>query len=206
MLWVYLLNAISHGCASRYSEKASEDNATINSVPSSVGGHTERRSPQHLLSLGRARTKKQPEKEKEQTLNETIAAQSTMPKKKSMVPAVLQKTLKGKFPAVVQQQQQQRVPTATENQFMLQLRQLRLPDDAKRKLKSEIQRLDHEIRKYMNNNSSKNVDELSDLVQNAYTRFADVVHNDTRFEIATNEDRDIAIDFFEKVVMTQNHK
>ncbi|KAM8709612.1 hypothetical protein ACLKA7_016426 [Drosophila subpalustris] len=188
----------------RKKQKAREDNETINSVPSSVGGPAERRSPQHLLSLGRAKTKKQPERE--QTQSETPAA-STMPKKKSIVPAVLQKTLKSKFPAVVQQQQQQqqRVPTATENQFMLQLRQLRLPDDAKRKLKSEIQRLDHEIRKYMNNNSSKNVDELSDLVQNAYTRFADVVHNDPRFEIATNEDRDIAVDFFEKVVMTQNH-
>ncbi|XP_034481070.1 rab5 GDP/GTP exchange factor [Drosophila innubila] len=190
----------------RKKQKAREDNETINSVPSSAGGHTERRSPQHLLSLGRSKSKKQPEKEKEQAQNET---QSTMPKKKTLVPAVLQKTLKGKFPAVGQQQQQQqpekRVPTATESQFMLQLRQLRLPDGAKRKLKSEIQHLDHDIRKYMNNNNSKNVDELSDLVQNAYTRFADVVHNDARFEIVTNEDRDIAIDFFEKVVMTQNH-
>lgn len=188
----------------RKKQKTSEDNEVINHAPSSVNVPTERRSPQQLLSLGRTKTKKLPEREQNQ--NVTPPAASTMPKKKSIVPAVLQKTLKSKFPAVVQSQQQQpRVPTATENQFMLQLRQLRLPDDAKRKLKSEIQRLDHEIRKYMNNNSTKNVDELSDLVQNAYTRFADVVHNDPRFEIATNEDRDIAIDFFEKVVMTQNH-
>ncbi|KAH8302430.1 hypothetical protein KR044_006391, partial [Drosophila immigrans] len=188
-------------------KKPNEDNNdTLSSGHSSMG---ERRSPQHLLSLGRSKSTatKKPESQ-----SESPAATSTMPKKKSIVPAVLQKTLKAKFPTVTnqhqpqqQQQQQQRVPTATENQFMLQLRQMRLPDDAKRMLKSEIQRLDHEIRKYMNNNSAKNVDELSDLVQNAYTRFADVVHNNPRFEIATNEDRDSAIDFFEKVIMTQNH-
>lgn len=160
----------------------------------------ERKSPQHSLSLGRAKPKKQPEKE--QPHSETPTASSTMPRKKFTVPAVLQKTLKNKLAVP----QQPRVPSATEKHFMLQLRQLRIPDDAKRKLKSEIQRLDHEIRKYMNNNSTKNVDELSDLVQNAYTRVADIVHNDQRFEIATNEDRDSAIDFFEKVVMTQNHK
>lgn len=181
----------------RKRQKAGEDHETLKVNASSAGGTLERKSPQHSLSLGRAnKTKKQPEKE------ETPAASSTMPRKKFTVPAVLQKTLKNKFPAIAPQP---RVPSATESQFMLQLRQLRIPDDGKRKLKSEIQRLDHEIRKYMNNNSSKNVDELSDLVQNAYTRFADVVHNDARFEIATNEDRDIAIDFFEKVVMTQNH-
>ncbi|KAH8415620.1 hypothetical protein KR222_006678, partial [Zaprionus bogoriensis] len=177
--------------------------ASASASASSAGGTLERRSPQHLLSLGRGKTKKQTES------NELPAA-STMPKKKSIVT-----TLKNKLPTVSQQQSQQqqqpaaqppRAPTATETQFMLQLRQLRLPDDAKRKLKNEIQRLDHDIRKYMNNSSSsRNIDELSDLVQNAYTRFADMVHNDPRFEIATNEDRDAAIDFFEKVVMTQNH-
>lgn len=166
-----------------------------NSASNSAGGTLERRSPQHLLSLGRVKTKKEQH-------NEMPAAASTMPKKKSLV-----STLKNKLPSVTQQQHQtNRVPTALETQFMLELRKLRLPDDGKRKLKIEIQRLDHDIRKYMNNNSSKNIDELSDLVQNAYTRFAEMVHNDPRFEIATNEDRDSAIDYFEKVIMTQNHK
>ena len=98
------------------------------------------------------------------------------------------------------------MPDPTESQFMLQLRQLRIPDEGKRKLKSEIQRLDNAIRSYMNNSANKNVDELSEMVQNAYTKLADIVHNDQRFQIATNEDRESAIDFFEKVVMTQNHK
>lgn len=89
---------------------------------------------------------------------------------------------------------------------MVQLRQLRIPDDGKRKLKIEIQRLDIAIRSYINSSSAKNIDELSELVQNAYTKFADIVHHDQRFQIATNEDRESAIDFFEKVVMTQNHK
>lgn len=183
--------------ASHFPEKAHEDHeVAISSSPSPsyAGGTVERRSPQHLLSLGRGKTKK----EQQQQQNEVPAA-NTMPKKKSLV-----STLKNKLPSVTQQPN--RVPTALETQFMLELRKLRLPDDGKRKLKIEIQRLDHEIRKYMNNNSSKNIDELSDLVQNAYTRFADMVHNDPRFEIATNEDRDSAIDYFEKVVMTQNHK
>jgi len=103
-------------------------------------------------------------------------------------------------------QQRGHVPDPTEGQFLLQLRQLRIPDDGKRKLKLEIQRLDSDIRKYMNGNGGKNINELSDLVQNAYTKVSDIVHNDPSFEIATNEDRDSAIDFFEKVVMTQNHK
>ena len=58
----------------------------------------------------------------------------------------------------------------------------------------------------MNSNGTKNIDELSELVQNAYTKFADIVHNDQRFQIATNEERESTIDVFEKVVMTQNHK
>ncbi|EDW76984.2 uncharacterized protein Dwil_GK21172 [Drosophila willistoni] len=138
------------------------------------------------------------EKESDQT-------SSTLPlqKKKFNVPSVLQKTLQAGQKIA---QQRGYVPDPTESQFILQFRQLRIPDDGKRKLKSDIQRLDSEIRKYMNNYSSKNVDELSDLVQNTYTKVADIVHNDPRFEIATNEDRDSAIDFFEKVVMTQNHK
>ncbi|TMW40393.1 hypothetical protein DOY81_014527, partial [Sarcophaga bullata] len=98
------------------------------------------------------------------------------------------------------------IPDPAESQFRLQLRQLRIPDDGKRKLKSEIQRLDNTIRSYMNSNGTKNIDELSELVQNAYTKFADIVHNDQRFQIATNEERESTIDVFEKVVMTQNHK
>lgn len=58
----------------------------------------------------------------------------------------------------------------------------------------------------MHSTTAKNIDELSELVQNAYTKLADIVHTDQKFQIASNEDRESAIDFFEKVVMTQNHE
>ncbi|XP_017473438.1 PREDICTED: rab5 GDP/GTP exchange factor isoform X1 [Rhagoletis zephyria] len=160
-----------------------------------------RLSPQNLL--GRSLNKRQ------ESMPEISTG--TLTKKKSLVPAVFQKTLQSstqKSKKLKQEATGQRsyVPDPTESQFMLQLRQLRIPDDGKRKLKSEIQRLDNAIRSYMNNNANKNIDELSEMVQNAYTKLADIVHNDQRFQIATNEDRESAIDFFEKVVMTQNHK
>ncbi|XP_026849692.1 rab5 GDP/GTP exchange factor [Drosophila persimilis] len=158
----------------------------------SAGGTLERRSPQHFLV--RDTPKKQVDKEPDTT--------SMLQKKKFT--AVLQKTLQAGAQKIAQQRGY--VPDPTESQFVKQLQKLRIPDDGKRKLKSEIQRLDNEIRKYMNSHSSKNIDELSDTVQNTYTKVADIVHNDPRFEIATNEDRESAIDFFEKVVMTQNHK
>ncbi|SPP84758.1 rab5 GDP/GTP exchange factor [Drosophila guanche] len=157
----------------------------------SSGGTSDRRSPQHFQV--RETPKKQVDKEPDT---------STLQKKKFT--AVLQKTLQAGAQRIAQQRGY--VPDPTESQFVKQLQKLRIPDDGKRKLKSEIQRLDSEIRKYMNSNSSKNIDELSDAVQNTYTKVADIVHNDPRFEIATNEDRESAIDFFEKVVMTQNHK
>lgn len=161
-----------------------------------------RLSPQNLLA--RAPNKRQDSMPEIST--------GTLTKKKSLVPAVFQKTLQSntlkskKLKQDGHLGQRAYVPDPTESQFMLQLRQLRIPDDGKRKLKSEIQRLDNAIRSYMNNSANKNVDELSELVQNAYTKLADIVHNDQRFQIATNEDRESAIDFFEKVVMTQNHK
>ncbi|XP_075161149.1 rabaptin-5-associated exchange factor for Rab5 [Haematobia irritans] len=138
---------------------------------------------------------------------------STLTKKKSLVPSVFQKTLQSQTLKKHSRQQQQRnhhhkeyVLDPTEAQFILKLRQLRIPDDGRAKLKNEIQRLDYDIRSYLQANNTKNIDELSELVQNAYTKFADIVHNDVSFQIATNEDREVTIDFFEKVVMTKNHK
>ncbi|KAH8339600.1 hypothetical protein KR067_001011 [Drosophila pandora] len=176
--------------------KLKEREAGLTPGASSSGaasGSVERRSPQH--GHGRVEPpKKQPDKDSENS--------GTLHKKKFT--AVLQKTLQAGAQKITQQRGY--VPDPTENQFLLQLRQLRIPDDGKRKLKLEIQRLDGDIRKYMNGHGSKNIDELSDAVQNAYTKVSDIVHNDPSFEIATNDDRDSAIDFFEKVVMTQNHK
>ncbi|XP_055913318.1 rab5 GDP/GTP exchange factor [Eupeodes corollae] len=126
--------------------------------------------------------------------------QGTLKKKFSVFPK--------SFPTPkLQSREEQRpyVPDPTESQFILQLKQLRIPDDAKRKLKNDIQRLDNAIRSYMNT-SNKNIDELSEIVQNAYTKLGEVVNTDSRFAITTSEEREATIDFFEKVVMTQNHK
>ncbi|XP_061401056.1 rab5 GDP/GTP exchange factor [Musca vetustissima] len=146
---------------------------------------------------------------------------NTLTKKKSLVPSLVKSlTLQPSSQSLKKQsrqqqhQQQQRshhhhkdyVPDPTEAQFILKLRQLRIPDDGRAKLKNEIQRLDYDIRSYLQGNNTKNIDELSELVQNAYSKFSDLVHNDASFQIATNEDREMAIDFFEKVVMTKNHK
>ncbi|XP_053952949.1 rab5 GDP/GTP exchange factor isoform X1 [Anastrepha ludens] len=177
---------------------------TDQSSGSGVVSGAGRLSPQNLL--GRSLSKRQ------ESLPEISTG--TLTKKKSLVPAVFQKTLQSsvqksrKIKQEVQLATGQRsyVPDPTESLFMLQLRQLRIPDDGKRKLKNEIQRLDNAIRSYMNKSANKNIDELSELVQNAYTKLSDIVHNDQRFQIATNEDRESALDFFEKVVMTQNHK
>lgn len=185
--------------------KKAEQNALPPPANSTNTGGTStagRLSPQNLL--GRVPNKRQDSMPEIST--------GTLTKKKSLVPAVFQKTLQSntlkskKLKQDGNLGQKTYVPDPTESQFMLQLRQLRIPDDGKRKLKSEIQRLDNAIRSYMNNSANKNVDELSEMVQNAYTKLADIVHNDQRFQIATNEDRESAIDFFEKVVMTQNHK
>ncbi|XP_005185385.2 rab5 GDP/GTP exchange factor [Musca domestica] len=141
---------------------------------------------------------------------------NTLTKKKSLVPSLVKSlTLQPSSQSSKKhsRQQQQRshhhkdyVPDPTEAQFILKLRQLRIPDDGRAKLKNEIQHLDYEIRSYLQGNNTKNIDELSELVQNAYSKFSDLVHNDASFQIATNEDREMTIDFFEKVVMTRNHK
>ncbi|XP_018804100.1 PREDICTED: rab5 GDP/GTP exchange factor isoform X2 [Bactrocera latifrons] len=189
----------------RNDKRKKEQNALppVANSPNTSGTSTAGRlSPQNLL--GRVPNKRQDSMPEIST--------GTLTKKKSLVPAVFQKTLQSntlkskKLKQDGHLGQRSYVPDPTESQFMLQLRQLRIPDDGKRKLKSEIQRLDNAIRSYMNNSANKNVDELSEMVQNAYTKLADIVHNDQRFQIATNEDRESAIDFFEKVVMTQNHK
>ncbi|XP_016984150.1 rab5 GDP/GTP exchange factor [Drosophila rhopaloa] len=171
-------------------QKTDETGPGSSSTSQIAAGSLERRSPQH--GHGHGHQVKKPEQDTPGTLQ------------KKKFTAVLQKTLQAGAQKITQQRGH--VPDPTEGQFLLQLRQLRIPDDGKRKLKLEIQRLDSEIWKYMNGNGGKNINELSDLVQNAYTKVSDIVHNDPSFEIATNEDRDSAIDFFEKVVMTQNHK
>uniref|UniRef100_A0A1I8PDU5 Rab5 GDP/GTP exchange factor n=1 Tax=Stomoxys calcitrans TaxID=35570 RepID=A0A1I8PDU5_STOCA len=153
---------------------------------------------------------KKPETPTTDNRSSSAASSNTLTKKKSLMPSVIQMTMPSQKKHSRQQQQRSHhkdyVPDPTEAQFLIKLRQLRIPDDGRTKLKNEIKHLDFDIRSYLQANNTKNIDELSELVQNAYTKFADIVHNDTSFQIATNEDREVTIDFFEKVVMTKNHK
>lgn len=58
-------------------------------------------------------------------------------------------------------------------------------------------------KKYLNGN----ITELSDSVQNSYGQFADFINSsDSQFADVSSELIEQIIDFFEKVVMTRNHK
>lgn len=82
-----------------------------------------------------------------------------------------------------------------------------LTDNCKERLVLELERLDHAIHSYINHATNmKNVDELSALVQDAYTRLNDIVYNDQHFRNLRNSDRENIIDLFENAIMTQNHK
>lgn len=58
-------------------------------------------------------------------------------------------------------------------------------------------------KKYLNSN----IDELSESVQNSYNKFADFINStESEFAHVSPELFEQIIDFFEKVVMTRNHK
>lgn len=97
------------------------------------------------------------------------------------------------------------VPDRVESEFITILKSLRIPNDAKHKLKTDIQRLDSDIRIYMNG-PQKNIDELSEIVQNAYNKISDSINSDQKFSNVRSEVKEECIDFYEKVIMTQNHK
>lgn len=52
----------------------------------------------------------------------------------------------------------------------------------------------------------KNIDELSETIQNSYTKLTDIINTDSRFAIVKSDVRQECVDVFEKIVMTQNHK
>lgn len=58
-------------------------------------------------------------------------------------------------------------------------------------------------KKYLTNN----IDEISDSVQNSYVKFVDFINSaDSKFSSVSFEMIEQISDFFEKVVMTKNHK
>lgn len=95
------------------------------------------------------------------------------------------------------------VPDRIEYEFITALKQLRISDDAKKKLKNDIQYVDRIIRDHCN--SHKNIDDLSETIQNCYTKLSEVIGSDQRFANATPEVVEECMNFFEKVIMTKNH-
>lgn len=84
------------------------------------------------------------------------------------------------------------------------LQHLKIPDIAKKEFTYLIKMLENVIKKkYLNGN----IVELSESVQNSYVKFAEFINSpDSYFADVSAELIEQVIDFFEKVVMTRNHK
>lgn len=81
---------------------------------------------------------------------------------------------------------------------------MKIPDNAKKQLWYLIQMLETVIKKkYLNGN----IAELSESAQNSYMTFSDFINSaDSEFANVSSELIEQITDFFEKVVMTRNHK
>lgn len=91
-----------------------------------------------------------------------------------------------------------------EQEYIDALKALKIEDAAKQELKYFIHMLDQQIRKKY---TTVSVDELSELVQNGYTKFRDYMHmENSKFAGATEDVREQVLDFFERCIMTKNHK
>ncbi|XP_059614271.1 rab5 GDP/GTP exchange factor [Phlebotomus argentipes] len=84
------------------------------------------------------------------------------------------------------------------------LKQLKLADETKKELKYLIQMFDQLIHKKY---TSYNVEKISDSVQTSYIKMSDYMAIEgSPFEGTTPEQKEEMLDFFEKCVMTRNHK
>uniref|UniRef100_A0A182NM47 Rab5 GDP/GTP exchange factor n=1 Tax=Anopheles dirus TaxID=7168 RepID=A0A182NM47_9DIPT len=91
-----------------------------------------------------------------------------------------------------------------EQEYVDALKALKVEDAAKQELKYFIHMLDQQIRKKY---ATVSVDELSELVQNGYSKFRDYMHmENSKFAGAPEEMREQVLDFFERCIMTKNHK
>lgn len=81
---------------------------------------------------------------------------------------------------------------------------MKIPDPAKRELIKLIQHMDTVIKKKYHTN---NATEISDSVQSSYVKFVDFISSpDSQLSNLSAEIFEQITDFFEKVVMTKNHK
>uniref|UniRef100_A0A182IZ92 Rab5 GDP/GTP exchange factor n=1 Tax=Anopheles atroparvus TaxID=41427 RepID=A0A182IZ92_ANOAO len=91
-----------------------------------------------------------------------------------------------------------------EQEYVDALKALKVEDAAKQELKYFIHMLDMQIRKKY---ASASIDEVSELVQNGYTKFHDFMQvESSKFAGSSEEMREQVLDFFERCIMTKNHK
>ncbi|KAL1379378.1 hypothetical protein pipiens_003801 [Culex pipiens pipiens] len=90
-----------------------------------------------------------------------------------------------------------------EQEYQEALKALKIEDAAKRELKYFIEMLDQKIRK---KHADCSIEEVSDIVQNGYTKFQEYMNVDSsKFANVPQETKEQVLDFFEKCIMTMNH-
>lgn len=96
------------------------------------------------------------------------------------------------------------IPDKTELEDLDALKQLRIPEKAKKELKILIQKLDTTIYKKC---QSDNIDDISEAVQNRYIHLTNYMNSEkSTFTGVSPEIKEQVLDFFEKCVMNKNHK
>ncbi|KAG4065771.1 hypothetical protein HA402_012449 [Bradysia odoriphaga] len=92
----------------------------------------------------------------------------------------------------------------SELEYIETLKQLKVPDKAKKELKYLIQMLDGVIKKKYH---TYNITEISECVQSSYVKLVNFMDsNESHLTSVSSEMKEYVIDFFEKVIMTKNHK
>lgn len=97
------------------------------------------------------------------------------------------------------------IPDKSELEDLDALKQLRIPEKAKRELKILIQKLDTTIHKKCQ--TDNNIDDISEAVQNRYIHLTNYMNSEkSTFTGVSPEIKEQVLDFFEKCVMNKNHK
>lgn len=106
----------------------------------------------------------------------------------------------------VEQQSTRHVLSKQEIEFISQIKHYKFQGEGQiiQKLLREKQIIDNIIKDFMIS-GHKNIDELSELVQNFYVKLKQILDNDQRFGEIPDSDKEDLMDLFEKSVMTQNH-
>lgn len=105
-----------------------------------------------------------------------------------------------------EQQSSKHVLSNQEIELIYQIKHYKFQGEGQiiQKLLKEKQIIDNIINDFIRN-GHKNIDELSEMVQNFYVNLKQLMVHDQRFSKITDSDKEDLMDLFEKSVMTQNH-